>query len=332
MLVSGAAGQCQVVGLSLHSDYAAGMELRQLRYFVAVAEEGNISRAAQKIFLTQPALSRQIKALENEIGQCLLKREAHSIRLTPAGEMLLREAREFLQRADEMLERVRAASQSVRLRVGYAPSLASGLLSAAVESFVQKHPNARVELFDLSTKELLAGLENDTLDAVLTVGLDRDAHGFKWTQLICASWRLAVNRHHPLARKARVTPAEVALGPLLVFCQRDYPEYWNIVTGWMGENHFAALPTSLYGVVLLMAAFAYLILQRAIIACEGRGSSLAGAIGSDWKGKLSILCYFAAIGLAFVNQWLSDALYVFVAVMWLIPDRRVERALANREG
>src|SRR6188474_1004120 len=106
------------------------MELRQLRYFVAVAEEANISRAAQKIFLTQPALSRQIKALEEEIGQCLLKREAHSIRLTSAGEMLLREARALLQRADEMRERIRTASQSVRLRVGYAPSLASGLLSA----------------------------------------------------------------------------------------------------------------------------------------------------------------------------------------------------------
>src|SRR6266702_2236296 len=76
------------------------MELRQLRNFVAVAEQGNISRAAKSIFLTQPALSRQIKALEDEIGQCLLKREAHSIRLTPAGEMLLREARELLQRAD----------------------------------------------------------------------------------------------------------------------------------------------------------------------------------------------------------------------------------------
>jgi DNA-binding transcriptional LysR family regulator len=134
--------------------------------------------------------------------------------------MLLRESRELLQRAGEMLDRVRTASQSVRLRVGYAPSLASGLLSAAVENFAQKHPNARVELFDLSTKEMLAGLEDDTLDAVLTVGLDRDAHGFKWTQLIRASWQLAVNRHHPLARKARVTPAEVALGPLLVFCQR----------------------------------------------------------------------------------------------------------------
>ena len=92
------------------------MELRQLRYFVAVAEEGNISRAAKKIFLTQSALSRQIKALEDEIGQCLLERQAHSIRLTPAGEILLREARDLLLRADQMLERVRTARPGVRLR------------------------------------------------------------------------------------------------------------------------------------------------------------------------------------------------------------------------
>src|SRR5947209_3369772 len=137
------------------------MELRQLRYFVAVAEEGNISRAAQKIFLTQPALSRQIKALEEEIGQCLLQRKAHSIHLTPAGEALWREGRELLQHAGQIIERVRVAGQTVRLRVGYAPSLASGLLSGAVENFAQKHPHARVELFDLSTKEMLAGLENN---------------------------------------------------------------------------------------------------------------------------------------------------------------------------
>ena len=127
------------------------MELRQLRYFVAVAEERNISQAAKRIFLTQPALSRQIKALENEIGQCLLERQAHSIRLTPTGEALLLEARKLLQHADEVLERVRAAGREVRLRVGYAPSLAAGILSVAVANFTQAHPGARVELFDLST-------------------------------------------------------------------------------------------------------------------------------------------------------------------------------------
>jgi LysR family transcriptional regulator, benzoate and cis,cis-muconate-responsive activator of ben and cat genes len=212
------------------------MELRQLRHFVAVAEEANISRAAQKLFLTQPALSRQIKALEDEIGQCLLERQAHSIRLTAAGEALVREARELLRHADQMVERVRAAGQSVRLRVGYAPSLASGLLSVAVENFAQKHPQARVELFDLSTKEMLAGLENETLDVALTVGQERDGHGLKWTPLVRVNWQLAVNRQHALARRPSITPEEVARESLLVFCQRDYPEYWEVITNWVREH------------------------------------------------------------------------------------------------
>jgi DNA-binding transcriptional LysR family regulator len=205
-----------------------GMELRQLRYFVAVAEEGNISRAAKRIFLTQPALSRQIKVLEDEIGQCLLERQAHSIRLTPVGEALLREARELLQHAEQVLERVRVAGRGPRLRVGYAPSLAAGMLSAAVENFTQTHPNARVELFDLSTKEMLAGLESGQLDVALSVGQQRETRGLKWTPLVRTPWQLAVSRNHPLARRSRVTPAEVAREPLLVFCQRDYPEYWDI--------------------------------------------------------------------------------------------------------
>src|SRR5512139_1295543 len=166
------------------------MELRQLRYFVAVAEDGNISRAAKRIFLTQPALSRQIKALEDEIGQCLLERRAHSVRLTPVGEVLLHEARELLQRAEQVVERVRAAGSGVRLRVGYAPSLAAGLLSAAVENFTQAHPEARVELFDLSTKEMLAALENDELDVVVSVGQPHDARGLVWTPLARAAWQV----------------------------------------------------------------------------------------------------------------------------------------------
>ncbi len=233
----------------------AAMELRQLRYFVAVAEEGNISRAAQKIFLTQPALSRQIQALEHELGQCLFERRAHSIQLTQAGEALLHEARELLQRADGIFERVRTEGQRVRLRVGYAPSLANGVLSGAIESFAQKHSNAQVDLFDLSTKEMLAGLENGTLDAAVTVGLNRDAYGLKWTPLVEVSWRLAVNRHHPLARQSRVTPVEVALGPLLVFCKRDYPEYWDFISGWLREHRQRPMIAGEYdGVNSLLAA------------------------------------------------------------------------------
>jgi uncharacterized membrane protein len=100
-------------------------------------------------------------------------------------------------------------------------------------------------------------------------------------------------------------------------------------TGWMGENHFSALPTAAYGFVLLMAAFAYLVLQQRIIAAQGHGSILKRALGSDWKGKLSPLLYVTAIGLAFVLPWLSVALYAAVALIWLVPDRRIERVLTQ---
>jgi len=213
-----------------------GMELRQLRYFLAVAEQGNISQPAKRIFLTQPALSRQLKALEDEIGQCLLERQAHSIRLTPVGETMLREARNLLQHADQVLERVRNSGCGLRLRVGYAPSLAAGMLSVAVGNFTQAHPNTHVELFDLSTAEMLAGLESEKLDVALCVGQQRETRGLKWTPLVRAPWRLAVNRDHPLARRSQVTPLQVAGEPLLVYSQRDYPEYWDMITGWLRDH------------------------------------------------------------------------------------------------
>lgn len=99
------------------------------------------------------------------------------------------------------------------------------------------------------------------------------------------------------------------------------------VTGWMGENHFAALPTAVYGGVLLAAAIAYYILQQLIIAQQGPNSRLKTAVGKDIKGKISPIIYAVAIAMAFVNQWVSDALYVLVALMWLIPDKRIEAKL-----
>lgn len=213
--------------------YGERMELRQLRYFVAVAEEGNISRAAQKIFLTQPALSRQIKALEEEIGQCLLERQAHSIRLTAAGEILLHEARELLAHAEQTIERVRAAGKGARLRVGYAPSFAAGILSVAVSNFTQTHPDSQIELFDFSTKEMLAGLEDDKLDIAITLRREDEARGLKWEPILKTSWSLAVNRQHPLAKLKRVAPADVGKGPLVILRRSEYPEYWDRVGDWL---------------------------------------------------------------------------------------------------
>jgi uncharacterized membrane protein len=134
------------------------------------------------------------------------------------------------------------------------------------------------------------------------------------------------NHHHLLHTVTHVNGPIMWANLHLLFWQSLIP----FVTGWMGLNHFEALPTALYGFVLFMAAIAFLLLQCAIVANQGHDSLLAGAIGRDRKGKISLLFYALAIGLAFVNRWLADALYLLVAAIWFIPDRRIERALTNR--
>ena len=133
------------------------------------------------------------------------------------------------------------------------------------------------------------------------------------------------NHHHLLHATQHVNGQIMWANMHLLFWQSLVP----FVTGWMGENHFAAMPTALYGFVLMMSAIAYSILQRTILSAQGKSSAIAGAIGRDYKGKLSIVFYAVAIGLSFVNQWIADALYILVAVMWFIPDRRIEQALAR---
>ena len=133
------------------------------------------------------------------------------------------------------------------------------------------------------------------------------------------------NHHHMLHAAKRVNGAILWANLHLLFWLSLVP----FVTGWMGENHFAPAPTALYGVVLLMAAIAYWILQRTIMAEHGRDSVLAVAVGSDLKGKLSPLLYLIAIPSAFVHQWIAGALYVLVALMWLVPDRRIERVISK---
>ena len=131
------------------------------------------------------------------------------------------------------------------------------------------------------------------------------------------------NHHHMLHATGRVNGAVLWANLHLLFWLSLVP----FVTGWMGENHVAALPAAVYGVVLLCAAIAYTILQMVIIRLEGPHSTLAAAVKKDVKGKLSIVIYIAAISLAFVEPRLSYALYVTVACIWLVPDRRIERML-----
>ncbi|HEU4632179.1 MAG TPA: TMEM175 family protein [Gemmatimonadaceae bacterium] len=133
------------------------------------------------------------------------------------------------------------------------------------------------------------------------------------------------NHHHMLHVTQRVTGAILWANLHLLFWLSLVP----FVTAWMGENHFAALPTAMYGAVLLLAAIAYTILQRTIIASQGPASVLAAAVGGDGKGKISPVLYAIAIPAAFVSPWISDAIYVTIALIWLVPDRRIERMVAG---
>jgi uncharacterized membrane protein len=133
------------------------------------------------------------------------------------------------------------------------------------------------------------------------------------------------NHHHLLHVTERINGTILWANLHLLFWLSLFP----FATGWMGENEFAELPTAAYGVVLLLAAIAYFILQNAIVAQQGRSSQLAAALGSDLKGKISPVLYMLAIPSAFVGRWIAIGLYVFVSLMWLVPDRRIESSVMD---
>ncbi|MEP7377138.1 MAG: TMEM175 family protein [Chitinophagaceae bacterium] len=136
------------------------------------------------------------------------------------------------------------------------------------------------------------------------------------------------NNHHHMMHAARQVNGKALWANIhLLFWLSLVP----FVTGWMGENYFATLPVALYGVVLLMAAIAYYILAHSLMALDGKDSTLAQAFDKDWKGIISPLIYIIGIGLSFVNSWLGFAMYVIVAALWFIPDKRIEKKLVTNQ-
>jgi uncharacterized membrane protein len=131
------------------------------------------------------------------------------------------------------------------------------------------------------------------------------------------------NHHHMLHACTTVTGAMLWANLHLLFWLSLFP----FATGWMGENHFTAVPTALYGIVLLMAAIAYYLLQQTLISSQGPDSILRKAVGRDWKGKLSPLLYLVAIGATIFSPWVAEAIFVVAALIWLLPDRRIESVL-----
>lgn len=217
---------------------AKKMELRHLRYFVAAAEAENVSRAALQLHVSQPALSRQIRDLEEELGFALFERSAKSVRLTEPGKTFLREARAVLERADEAVSRARAiASVGVsELHVGYAPSPTARLIPATLRVFQGQFPKVRVRLHDLSTEEMLAGVrENRLAIAFLVRPSRRLMRGLRFEELAQDTMCLAVAPNHPLAELRSVPVAQAAREPLVAFGRSDYPEYYEYLKNLFGR-------------------------------------------------------------------------------------------------
>jgi DNA-binding transcriptional LysR family regulator len=208
------------------------MELRHLRYFVIVAEEQNVSRAARRLHVSQPPLSRQIRDLEEELGLALFQRTAKSVTLTEAGKCFLSEARAVLLRAEAAVQKVRTMVKGDRgeLRIGYAPSLTTEMLPTALRRFEQESPGSKVSLHDLSSEECLQKLTVGKLDLALTVPPQRSAmRGLHFEKLSSHPIACALPSSHRLARRRSLRLTELQSEKFLVYARQDYPEYHEVL-------------------------------------------------------------------------------------------------------
>jgi LysR family transcriptional regulator, benzoate and cis,cis-muconate-responsive activator of ben and cat genes len=206
------------------------MELRHLRYFVAVAEQENVSRAALKLHVSQPALSRQVRDLEEELGFSLLERGAKSVRVTEAGKVFLREARAVLDRAEEAVIKARrfADGGHLELHIGYAPSPTVRLLPRALRLFQTAHPGPRVKLHDMSSEEMLTGVRTGALQMAFVVQPRRARlRGLRFEEVMREGMCLAMSPQHRLARIKTIPLELAAREAFLVFSEKDYPEYFD---------------------------------------------------------------------------------------------------------
>lgn len=204
------------------------MELRHFRYFVAVAEAENVSRAALKLHVSQPGISRQIQNLEGEIGFQLFERSAKSLKLTAAGKVFLAEAKSVLLHADDAVKKARAVSGGTtgEINIGYAPSLTVQILPAALRAFQEKFPGVRVTLNDLSSEEMLTQLCAKKLQVALTVRPPaKMLRGLSFVEIARYAMVVAVAPSHPLAKLKAIILQQVAPEPLIGLSRKDYPEY-----------------------------------------------------------------------------------------------------------
>ena len=217
------------------------MELRHLRYFVVVAEEQNVTRAAERLHVSQPPLSRQIHDLEEELGVGLFRRTAKSLALTEAGKIFLNEARAVLLRVDKAVETVRTVARGDRgqLRIGYAPSLTVELLPKALRAFERERPGVRVSLHDLSTQECVQKLAARKIDVALTVRPSGPGmRGLAFEKLVSYPLCCAVGAAHRLVKKRSVELAQLRQERFMIYSREDYPEYFDWLSGLFKPHPF----------------------------------------------------------------------------------------------
>lgn len=222
----------------------AVMELRHLRYFVAVAEEQNVTRAAVRLHVSQPPLSRQIRALEGELGVSLFEHGVKSIRLTDAGRVFLVEASAVIRRAEEAVQAVKAVASGRcgEIQVGYAPSLTVEILPRGLRALQETHPGVRVQLHDLSTEAMLQGLREGSLHVALIIRpLMKALRGLRFEELRRYPVCVAVHPSHRLARTRRVRLEAVSAERLIGYRREDYPEYHDWVAGLFPGTRVAPL-------------------------------------------------------------------------------------------
>ena len=209
------------------------MELRHLRYFPAVGEASNFTKAAAQLRVAQPALSRQVKGLEDEIGVDLLRRGSRGVTLTVEGKLFLEEVRELLKHAEESVEKIRALARNEHseLHVGYAPTPTVEILPPGIAAFRKSVPRVKLLLHDLSSDEIVTRLRNGTLELAIMAQLHglRPAVGIEFELLRTYPLYVALPVAHPFARLKSVRLQKVAAEPLIGLRRKDYPEYYRIL-------------------------------------------------------------------------------------------------------
>ena len=215
------------------------MELRHLRYFIAVAEEQNVTRAAERLHVSQPPLTRQIRDLEAELGVELFVRTAKTIRLTKAGQVFLRESKAAMQRVEAAVTAVRAAAigKASELHIGHAPSATADLLPAVLRLFHKALPAVQVTLHDMTANEILDGLREARLDAGFLVKPERKLpSGLVFHALRSHPMVVAVAPGHAFAKRREVTVEEVLAEPLVAYSRQEYPNYHRLLARALGPR------------------------------------------------------------------------------------------------